>query len=229
VARDQGNSQEAIALLDESLPFARRSGNYWCATQCLNEKARVLLDMKSHDEAHALLNESLSLGLQLKDKAALCNCVRNAARIAIVHNHLSEAVILLSVAELLLELKGVDVARRHVSHDVTHVRSTIGDTQFESLWNDGRRMPLEHLVPIFEAIIAPAETGVEHQAALQELTSRELEVLRLLAQGLTSMEIAGTLSVSPNTVSTHIRSIFSKLGVNTRSAATRYALTHGLA
>jgi LuxR family maltose regulon positive regulatory protein len=60
------------------------------------------------------------------------------------------------------------------------------------------------------------------------LTVREGEVLRLLAQGLTSAQIAEQLVLSPMTVNTHIRSIYSKLGVTSRSAATRYAIEHHL-
>ncbi len=61
------------------------------------------------------------------------------------------------------------------------------------------------------------------------LTAREVEVLRLLAAGLTDLQIAEKLILSPRTVHTHISSIYSKLGVTSRSAATRYALEHHLA
>jgi predicted ATPase/DNA-binding CsgD family transcriptional regulator len=63
----------------------------------------------------------------------------------------------------------------------------------------------------------------------EELTARETEVLRLLAQGLSNKQIAGRLIISPHTVNGHIHSIFGKLALNTRSAATRYALEHQLA
>jgi DNA-binding NarL/FixJ family response regulator len=60
------------------------------------------------------------------------------------------------------------------------------------------------------------------------LTAREVEVLRLLARGLTNAQIARELIVSLLTVKAHVRSIYSKLGVTSRSAATRYALEHHL-
>ena len=60
------------------------------------------------------------------------------------------------------------------------------------------------------------------------LTTREVEVLRLVAQGLTNAEVAGRLILSPLTINAHVRSIYSKLSVNTRSAATRYAVDHGI-
>jgi len=60
------------------------------------------------------------------------------------------------------------------------------------------------------------------------LTARELEVLRLLAQGKTNRVIAGELIVSEKTVASHVSHIFTKLGVASRSAATAYAYDHDL-
>ena len=51
------------------------------------------------------------------------------------------------------------------------------------------------------------------------LTRRELDVLRLLADGATNRRIAGTLGIAPSTVGTHVEHIFAKLGVSNRAAA----------
>jgi len=55
-----------------------------------------------------------------------------------------------------------------------------------------------------------------------------VEVLRLVAQGLTNEQVAEQLVISPRTVNTHLTSIFSKIGVSSRGAATRYAIEHNL-
>jgi DNA-binding NarL/FixJ family response regulator len=60
------------------------------------------------------------------------------------------------------------------------------------------------------------------------LTAREIEILRLVAMGLTDAQIAEKLVISPRTVSWHLTSIYSKLGVSSRSAATRYAIEQKL-
>jgi DNA-binding NarL/FixJ family response regulator len=60
------------------------------------------------------------------------------------------------------------------------------------------------------------------------LTAREVEVLRLLAQGMTSAQIAEQLVIGVVTVNFHVRSIYSKLGVTSRAAAARYAVEHHL-
>jgi DNA-binding CsgD family transcriptional regulator len=60
------------------------------------------------------------------------------------------------------------------------------------------------------------------------LTAREVEVLRLVAKGLTNIQVAERLIISPRTVHAHLSSIYSKLGISSRSAATRYVLEHSL-
>lgn len=63
---------------------------------------------------------------------------------------------------------------------------------------------------------------------LEPLTEQEEVVLRLIAAGLSNEEIAHTLSVSVNTVKTHVRHIFQKLGVSDRTQAAVWAVRHGL-
>jgi len=57
---------------------------------------------------------------------------------------------------------------------------------------------------------------------------REIEVLHLVAQGLTDASVAAQLYISPRTVSQHLRSIYAKLGVSSRAGATRFAVEHAL-
>ena len=76
---------------------------------------------------------------------------------------------------------------------------------------------------------SPTRTVTPSPAYPAGLTAREVEVLRLLAGGLTDVQVAEKLVLSPRTVHSHISSIYSKLGVSSRSAATRYAIEHHLA
>ena len=73
-----------------------------------------------------------------------------------------------------------------------------------------------------------AEPHASMPAGLEHLTPRQVEVLRLVARGMTNNEIADALFLSRRTVHAHLRAIFHKLGVGHRSAATRYAIQHGL-
>jgi DNA-binding CsgD family transcriptional regulator len=60
------------------------------------------------------------------------------------------------------------------------------------------------------------------------LTAREVEVLRLVAEGMTDAEVAERLYLSPRTVSSHLRSVYNKIGVGSRAAASRFAVENSL-
>ena len=74
------------------------------------------------------------------------------------------------------------------------------------------------------AVAGPAPRLQGYDAQNLGLTEREVEVLGLLAAGLTNKEIAERLVLSHRTVQAHLYRIFSKLNVTTRSAATRTAI-----
>jgi DNA-binding NarL/FixJ family response regulator len=71
----------------------------------------------------------------------------------------------------------------------------------------------------------PTPSALVHPAGL---TSREVEVLGFVATGMTNPQVAHRLFLSPRTVQRHLYSIYRKLGVSSRTAATRFALEHGL-
>ncbi|WP_457972354.1 LuxR C-terminal-related transcriptional regulator [Arthrobacter sp. D1-17] len=89
---------------------------------------------------------------------------------------------------------------------------------------------LEQLMPAApgaEADPAPASAnGTDHNAG--PLTSREIEVVRLVAAGLSNRDIAAELFISGKTVARHLSNVFTKLDLSSRAALTAYAYEHGL-
>jgi DNA-binding CsgD family transcriptional regulator len=79
------------------------------------------------------------------------------------------------------------------------------------------------------ALDAEPASGSATEVPATNLSARELEVLRLVAQGKTNRAIADELFLSEKTVARHVSNIFTKLGVSSRSAATAHAFAHGLA
>ena len=67
------------------------------------------------------------------------------------------------------------------------------------------------------------------ELSTQALTARETEVLRLVGRGLIVREVADVLSVSPHTVTSHVKSIYAKLGISTRAEAALEAARRDLA
>jgi predicted ATPase/class 3 adenylate cyclase/DNA-binding CsgD family transcriptional regulator len=118
---------------------------------------------------------------------------------------------------------------------VDAARTELGESAFARAWAKGRMMtPEQVLATQGQAVITGAgersssPTTASPPRYPDGLTAREVEVLRVVAQGLTNEQVAERLVISPRTVDTHLTSIYGKIGVSSRSAATRYALEHHL-
>ena len=88
--------------------------------------------------------------------------------------------------------------------------------------------PAELIARVRRSLTRSAEATKDHGSSTNGLTTREREVLSLLADGLTQTEIADRLVISPKTVATHIQRILGKLGVHSRAEAVSRAYRLGL-
>jgi DNA-binding CsgD family transcriptional regulator len=137
----------------------------------------------------------------------------------------AEAAVLLGAVERYCERAGIHV---DVPRDTGETaRAALGVTQYEASVHVGRKLPLDKSVERALAIKARTVTTPQPRYPAG-LSAREVEVLRLVAQGLTDAEVAERLFLSPRTVSQHLRSVYNKLGVSSRTVATRFAVEHGL-
>jgi DNA-binding CsgD family transcriptional regulator len=113
-------------------------------------------------------------------------------------------------------------------------RAALGEPGFEVAQAEGRAMSLRQAVAY--ALIADesdAEAGAPGRdrvqaAPLGVLTPRELQVLRLVAAGDTSKEIAAALGATVPTINRHIANIYNKIGARGRADAIAFALRYGL-
>jgi len=121
---------------------------------------------------------------------------------------------------------------RH-ARDVAATRDALGDAAFADAWASGRRLSAEQLLAEAMLIGAGESAGDDNVAAetgtvTTGLTTRELEVLRLLAAGFSNPKIAEELVIERSTVRTHVINIYRKLDVSSRAEATTYAHIHSL-
>jgi DNA-binding CsgD family transcriptional regulator len=118
---------------------------------------------------------------------------------------------------------------------IKDVRRHLGEPAFESAYEKGRMMSPDQVLreeASIESLSSTALIPIARKMPVANpagLTAREVEVLRLVAEGMTNEQVAGQLIISPRTVDTHLTSIYGKIGVTSRSAATRYAIEHHLA
>lgn len=110
----------------------------------------------------------------------------------------------------------------------------LGQEELARAVAEGKRLTTAGFLALVDRITAPSpiRTSVPSTAdhtPHTNLTPREMEVLRLVAAGLTNAQVAERLTVTPRTVNAHLTAIYGKLGVTSRSGAIRYALQHYLA
>jgi DNA-binding NarL/FixJ family response regulator len=106
-------------------------------------------------------------------------------------------------------------------------KALLGDQQFGELFKEGEAVGEAQVARIF--LNPQSKESTSKAKLLRDLTKREIEVLRLVAQGLSDAQVAEHLVLSPRTVNAHLTSVYRKLDVNSRAAATRFAIEHGLA
>ena len=117
-------------------------------------------------------------------------------------------------------------------HTITQLTATLGAEAFAQAFEHGKHVTSADLVELTEQITALSHTIMpeppQPTPSRGGLTARELEVLRLVATGLTNAQVAQQLHVTPRTVNAHLTAVYSKLGVSSRGGAMRYALDHQL-
>ena len=114
----------------------------------------------------------------------------------------------------------------------TGVRAQRSEQALATLGSEGRSMSPEQALAARQRVEMPEPRRAAKPSAPSRypagLTDREVEVLRFVAKGLTIAQIAAHLRIRFHTANAHVRSIYKKLGVTSRSAAVRYALEHHL-
>jgi predicted ATPase/DNA-binding CsgD family transcriptional regulator len=235
---EQGELAAARPLLEESLLISKQMGEETDAVPLALGLARLLAVQGDAASARHLYQESLTLLFECKVyKENIAASLEGLAALEEGQGKPGQAALLWGAAEALREAFGAPmhpVYRASYEHALAHARAKLGEQTFRTAWAKGSTMAPEQALATQESEtpqvspIPPSSTVPPSSPAPTGLTRRELEVLRLLTEGLTNPQIAERLVVSLPTVNTQVASIFNKLGVNSRSAATRYAVEHHL-
>jgi ATP/maltotriose-dependent transcriptional regulator MalT len=233
VAWSQGDFAAARSLTEKSLALYTEMGHKHGTAEALRTLGKVMATQGDTAAARPLCEESLLLSTALGEQWMVAACLVNLGEIAAAQRQFAWAAQLWGAAEALREATGLSLQPVEIGdyeRSVSAARADLGEKTFAAAWLQGRFLtPEQALAAKGQKPVPTSATGARSATHPAGLTAREVEVLRLLAGGLTDLQIAGTLIVSPRTVHAHISSIYSKLGITSRSAATRYALEHHLA
>jgi predicted ATPase/DNA-binding CsgD family transcriptional regulator len=227
--------QTAGARFEESLALLQELKDTWGVAECRKDLGFVALEQGDHQRAMLLFAETLPIVRELGDHWGVSACLEGFARLAGANGRLIQAARLFGAVELLRETLGVrqgPTFHTYYDRNLARLRASLGEAAWKEAWVAGRALTLDQA--IVEALTLPIELAESPQPPASVLTSsaglteREVEILRLVAQGLTDAQVAERLIISPRTMQGHLRSIYGKLQVTTRTAATRFAIEHGL-
>jgi ATP/maltotriose-dependent transcriptional regulator MalT len=232
VAEDEGEYGRATACYQESLALYREveeKEGIAILTCCMGSIARIQGD---YGRAATLYDESLRLYKELGSKLGTAQDLEGMAALLAACGQPEPATRLWAAAEVLREeiSAPLDNAER-TKHEalIAAAREALGEAAFANAWSEGRNLTPEQALEVWrerEAVSYPEP--IEKPARLAGLTAGETEVLRLVASGMTNARVAEELFVSRRTVDAHLRSIYRKLGVASRTAAARHAIDRGL-
>lgn len=247
IALSQDNYDRATRLYEESLAHFRVLGDKSSMAASLTFLGQAALSQGNVEGAAARYKESLALYQDAGVQLGIAECLEMMARAVCGRGASGWAVRLLGAAAAVRCHLGATKPcnqREEYQHILNAARERIGAAQVDQLWAEGQAMTPEQAVAVqdgafpvpvvidqqasphrVEATVIATETS---QIELTGLTAREVEVLQLVSTGMTDAQIAEELCLSPRTVNSHLRSIYSKLGVSSRSAATRFAIDHRL-
>src|SRR6266700_2881324 len=239
----QGDTTTARLLLEKICAFYREVGNERQLAWTLSLLAKVIAAQGDLAAARAFYEESLNRAKGVNSNLSFLNlapALEGLAAVVAAQGEPTWATRLWGTAQAQRDAYSIPlppIYRADYERSLAATRAQLGEKTFAAARAEGRAMTLDEVLaargpapvlmpdPMEQPSPASAKSAVTYP---NDLTAREVEVLRLVAQGLTNAQIAEQLVIRPFTVNNHVRSIFGKLGVTNRSAATRYAMEHHL-
>jgi DNA-binding CsgD family transcriptional regulator len=222
-----GDASAAEVSLHEARRLGAAIANPAVEAEALQSLARLARSRGEVDQAEDLLHDALTRRVAAGLRPGVAESLEALAEVAADRESAVEAARLCGAASTLRTAVGL--ARwpaEQPGYDVLleQLRAVLGDV-FESAWVDGSARTIEDAVAY-----ASRARGERKRPSTGwgSLTPTELEVVRLVATGLTNPEVGERLFIGRGTVKTHLAHVFTKLGLRTRSELAAEATRRGI-
>lgn len=252
--RARGCSNELVTLMLVNLAYAAyRQGDYERAAtlahdalaacperhplriEALCAVAQVEVERGECDHAARRYDDVLAASTRLDLPMSTADAFSGLAGVATAIGQPRLAARLLGTVAAIMEQHHHSVLSFYFQHHraLAQTRAALSARTFDHAFAEGQALSLDHAITTARAIVAAASARtppslVSNIEERHGLTRRELEVLRLLAEGASDREIAERLFISPHTVMRHVAAILRKLEVTSRTAAATWAVRHGV-
>jgi predicted ATPase/DNA-binding CsgD family transcriptional regulator len=216
--RAQGQYAMAAAHLEEAIRLQREAGYSDGMILALGDLGNLARDQGDYARALQFYREALELGRDLPGTRVVTEVVEAVGIMAAAVGQAERAARLLGAARAQRDRLGLRYRVREdqaaLEHAMAAVRAALGEHAFATAWTAGRSLSPGQAVSEAKEPFVPLAGSPSGS-----LTPRELEILRLVAAGMTNPDIAAALFLSVRTVENHVAHILAKLGVRTRTAA----------
>jgi len=237
IAYLRGDLTRAEDLSIEALSMTDEDSSQWYLA--LGNVAQVALAQGDYARAAVLNAKILSWFLTSGNPEGAADALAGFAGVAVAVGQPERAVRVLGAVATWCGTISVNVLAHHGQHKtaMTAARTTLTAEAFERAWTAGTTLSFDDTLAETAAILGIAQQralgasplGSAAQTAPGNLTSREIDVLRLIVEGKSNKEIANVLAIGQSTVASHVVNILGKLGVESRTAAATWAMRNGLA
>ena len=242
-----GKEAAAAQLMQEALELAKNGESWEDMALALCSLGHLALHQGNRVQARARYGESLTVltdawttgRLTMRTRWIPASSLEGLGEMALSLGQARLTAQLFAAAENLrvsgMYRNPIGIQQPYYARTLTEARAQLGEEDFAAFWAEGRAMTPEEVLAAQEHIVGSEQVDVSTPGYFTTipspgvLTARQVEVLRLLAVGLTNQQIADRLVISRRTVNVHVDSIYKKLGLTSRAAATRYAMERGLA
>lgn len=233
-----GQLDEAIPALERCVLIWRELGDRDSIASTIAVLATAYQQRGDYERAKPLLAESARLQIRTGSSSltgTLVGLMFLATNTARQPEQTRDAVRMLGALIAWDEATSAEPSPWHTSEatqrGIENFTRVLGPEGFAQAYAEGKNLTTADLLSLIDRITAPGSeaifsASVPPAAPHDALTPRELEVLRLVAQGLTNAQVAQELTVTPRTVNAHLTATYGKLGVTSRSGAIRYAVDH---
>jgi DNA-binding CsgD family transcriptional regulator len=241
LARLRGDDEQARALYEESLGLYHKLDHQGMAAIMLYTLGYITQRQGSPRGALVYFAKALAEHVTQGDEQNIGYCLGGIAGMAAHLGWSEQAAGLFGAADAIFERLGTSiwpVDKVDYDRNLAAARAQLGDDAFNTGFTAGRALTLQQAIAAASAVRAAIDIKLKSNemasgnlmpaAQAWGLTTRELEILRLVASRTSDREIASLLSISPRTVMHHVSHILAKLGVANRRDAAMVAARHEL-
>lgn len=216
-----GETSHALELCEECLEISERHGDRWCAALAMWTQALLRWHWNEPERAETLAAETMRIKEAFGDRLGMAMAMELIAWVAEKRGQHARAATLLGAVQGAMRSVGASSLFSHLEagHAACEesTRAALGEEAWRTHVDKGAALDIGSALSLALRRSSKAVAPRPAERPEGDLTTREQEIARLVAQGLSNRDIAASLVISPRTAEKHVEKILTKLGLSSRT------------